>query len=237
MSLVREDSPILAARAATATRDDHAAAKIGTVAVSCSASLPDDSNPFATRFTRPGALPYVFEADETAAHLVERLDGFGWRGEIVGPHGTGKSTLLATLMPLLKTRGLAVLDVALRGGQRRLPADFWQRGRKLQRPAILVIDGFEQLRWLGRWRLRRGALKSGLGLLVTSHQSVGLPRLVTTAVSAVLAERIVERLVGDAVGAADRNDLARRLADHEGNLREVLMDLYDVYERRRAGPA
>ncbi len=55
------------------------------------------SNPFSTRFVRPGALAYRFPPGESAATLVERLAASGWRGQIVGPHGSGKSTLVAAL--------------------------------------------------------------------------------------------------------------------------------------------
>ena len=61
------------------------------------------SNPFATRFVRPGAMRYHFALgeSETEAHrryreLVRDLVAKG-AGLIVGPHGSGKSTLLRSL--------------------------------------------------------------------------------------------------------------------------------------------
>ena len=55
------------------------------------------TNPFATCWTRPGAIAFHFPPGESAEQLVARLAADNWRGEIVGPHGSGKSTLLETL--------------------------------------------------------------------------------------------------------------------------------------------
>src|SRR5437016_5663581 len=88
--------------------------------------LPRDrtTNPFSTRFVRPGALPFRFSAGQTAASLVARLHELHWRAQIVGPHGTGKSTLLAALLPEIEAAGQQVRAIALHDGQRSLPADF-----------------------------------------------------------------------------------------------------------------
>jgi hypothetical protein len=55
------------------------------------------SNPFATRFTRPGAIEFIFPAGESLATLVARLRACDWRGQITGPHGSGKAPLRAAL--------------------------------------------------------------------------------------------------------------------------------------------
>ena len=62
----------------------------------------DDSsyakNPFSTRHVRPGAIGYRFPAGKSAAVLIARLEKNDWQGQIVGPHGSGKSALVATLI-------------------------------------------------------------------------------------------------------------------------------------------
>ncbi len=179
-------------------------------------------NPFASRFVRPGAMPFLFPSGIDATRLVERLAAAGWRGAIVGPHGSGKSTLLAALMPHLHAAGRRVLRVTLHDNQRRLPSATWTDPRDCD---ILVIDGYEQLGLWERWRV----LRQKTGLLVTSHRSVALPELWRTAVTVDVAMRVVERLAeGQAPG-----DLADCLSRRRGNLREVLFDLYDDHERRR----
>src|SRR5262245_62831976 len=106
------------------------------------------SNPFSTRFVRPGAIPYQFVDGADVAALATRLEGQGWWGQIVGPHGSGKSTLLATLLPELRRRRRVVV-VELHADRRRFLELAWSR-----EPTLLVVDGHEQLGWWARRRVR-----------------------------------------------------------------------------------
>ena len=178
-----------------------------------------EHNPFSTRHVRPGAIPFRFPDGLDAAGLTDRLEANGWRGQIVGPHGSGKSTLLAALLPELRRR-LAVVRVELHDRERRLPAETWATGEG----TLLVIDGYEQLGWWTRRRVRKHCRR----LLVTTHRGQGLPDLYRTAVMVELAGAIVRGLLAEEVP-----DLARRLGHHRGNLREVLFELYDRYESGR----
>ncbi len=110
-----------------------------------SAALRDDavlvpSNPFATRFTRPGALDYYFAAaerldvdpslqpprseedsvvaDRTDRSEIERMVlvlAQRRAGLIVGPHGSGKTTLLHSLAPALGQQFSNVASIRLHG--------------------------------------------------------------------------------------------------------------------------
>jgi hypothetical protein len=202
------------------------------------ASLPA-SNPFSTRFVRPGALPYLFPPRQDARGLVRALAAQGWRGVILGPHGSGKSTLLAALLPALREAGREPLLAALHDGQRRLPAEAW---RDLLRPAangsrVAIIDGYEQLGAWQHWRLRMLCRRRGHGLLATAHTPVGLPELLRLHVTAETAGRVVERLLKDVPEATalrpNPAEMAARLQRQGGNFREVLFELYDEYERGR----
>ena len=62
------------------------------------------SNPFSTRFTRPGAIPFLFEEPLTAEFIIHRFNANNWLAQIVGPHGSGKTTLVRGLEPELRTR-------------------------------------------------------------------------------------------------------------------------------------
>jgi hypothetical protein len=156
--------------------------------------LPPPSNPFATRFVRPGAIPFLFPPAIDAERLVARLAELNWRGAIVGPHGSGKSTLLESLRPELSRAGRRVVHFALHDGERSLPPTP-RESRSWNKNTVVIVDGYEQLSVWNRWRLERRQRRIGCGLLVTSHGPTRLPELYRSAVDCELLERIVERVV------------------------------------------
>jgi hypothetical protein len=191
-------------------------------------------NPFAVRHVRPGALPYLLPDGLDARALVQRFLTLGRRGAVVGPHGSGKSTLLATLLPELAAAGYAPWPVALHDGQRTLPAGSWRELGRLPGSGsrVVVIDGYEQLGWRARLRVRWLCRRRNYGLLVTTHRPTGLPTLWRTEVSPELARHLIERL-RPGMPAPPESELAGRLGMWQGNFREVLFELYDEYERER----
>jgi hypothetical protein len=194
------------------------------------------SNPFATRHVRPGALPYLFPPGESAAGLLERLQAHGWWGQVVGPHGSGKSTLLAVLLAELRQLGRAPMLITLHDGQRRLPAAARRALRDRSAPGrtIVVVDGYEQLRGWSRLVLKYRCRRRGCGLLITAHSDVGLPGLYDTRVTPATAANVIQHLLPPGTACPlSPTGLAARLTARDGNLREVLFDLYDWYERQR----
>jgi stage III sporulation protein SpoIIIAA len=161
------------------------------------------SNPFATCWTRPGALPFRFDEGASAAAFVAKLAAHNWLGQIVGPHGSGKTTLLATLAPLLQAAG-----------------------RRVE-----VVDGYEELSRVTRWRLRQRCFRSRSGLLVTSHRPMGLPTLIELAPDRALLEQLVAELCADAATPITRADVDASHGRHGRNVREILFDLYDRHEQ------
>lgn len=187
-------------------------------------------NPFSTRHTRPGALAYRFPPGQNAERLVEQLREQHWHGQIIGPHGSGKSTLLATLIPAIEATGKRTLLVVLHDGQRRMPIDL-KRTPELSAGTLLIVDGYEQLARWNRYRLKQFCRRRELGLLVTAHAAAGLPDLFQTSTAPELAQGIVEELLaGQSLVTAD--EVRDRFAVRQGNLREMLFDLYDLYEQR-----
>jgi hypothetical protein len=183
-------------------------------------------NPFSTRFVEPGAIPFRLPDGLSPVDLVRRLGANDWWGEIVGPHGSGKSSLLRALLPLLA--GRAVHHVRLNTSERALPGRVWE---PLAPSAVLVIDGFEQLGWLTRRRVGRHCRRQGAGLLVTAHRPVGLPPLYRTDVTAATAAAVIRGLVPPGGGwVLDGYDVAARLRANRGSLRDVLFELYDVWQ-------
>ena len=189
-------------------------------------------NPFCTRRVRPGAIPYQFPAGQTAESLVGQLRDAGWRGQIVGAHGSGKSALLAALIPAIEQAGRSTLLIELHDGQRRLPIDLG-RDPRLAPPLVVIVDGYEQLSRWSRFQLNRCCRRRGLGLLATSHGPVGLPDLARTLASPGLAEQIVGELLRGRQWPLTATELRNCYRRHGGDLRELLFELYDLYEKRR----
>ncbi|MDO4557810.1 MAG: hypothetical protein Q4C47_02465 [Planctomycetia bacterium] len=200
-------------------------------------TVDEPPNPFSTKFIQPGAIPYLFPEEESIEDVLESLEKSGWLGEIIGPHGTGKSTLITAMLRELVHRGKEVFAVALHDGQRRLP--FVPAKLDLSAGTILVVDGFEQLSWWNRQTLFRICRQKEWGILVTAHTPTGLPTLYETTMSPALGMHVILELL-DCVGATDDTapppvpprtlDVLRK---HDGNLRETLFDLYDDYEASR----
>jgi nicotinamide riboside kinase len=194
---------------------------------------PPAPNPFAVSAIRPGAIPFIFREGTEAVDLIDALeDEHGWRGQIIGPHGSGKSTLLAALKPELEADGRRVLLYTLRDGQHSIP-DGLRTAPADRQPTILVIDGYEQLRPFSRWCLRLVCRLRGWALLVTAHRDMGLPTLWETRVTAELAENILRHLLSDKAREISRAQIEGALARHQDNLRAVLFELYDEFERNR----
>jgi hypothetical protein len=190
------------------------------------------SNPYSTRFVRPGAIEYVFPEGVSAHSLLGRLEASAWHGAVVGPHGSGKSTLLATLRSPLQRRGRKVEAFTLRAGERRLPLDratmdTWDAQTQV------VVDGYEQLGRRARIRLHSACRRARCGLLATSHRPLWwpwLPTLIVTETTLPLAMRVIARIDASGRLAVSPPALAQLLADRNGDLREVLFDLYDLYQ-------
>ncbi len=87
-------------------------------------------NPFSTCYTAPGKIPYnvtgeMGDAESFCAELHQRWLSSKRVGAILGPHGAGKSTLVAALQRHWTARhGYHVAKLTLHNGQRTLPTSF-----------------------------------------------------------------------------------------------------------------
>ncbi len=145
--------------------------------------------------------------------------------------------MLATLLPALREEGKETVVATLHDGTRGLSRPVWRRIRDVGPagiPAVVVVDGYEQLGFAGRFALHWASRFWRLGLLVTSHRP---PRKISvlcrTSVTSEQALVLVDHLTGN---GPDRlvweSDVREALAAHGGNLREAFFDLYDRQERR-----
>ncbi len=190
-------------------------------------------NPFSARWVRPGVIPFIFSNGESIQSLLERLRHFGHRGAIVGPHGTGKSTLLLELARCLRERGWGVrMHKASRSFYTTVEAHQARNSPRLRRPTIQFIDGFEALPW---WRQRYFLLQSRIlrhGLLVTAHRRANLPTLYTTRASIETARAVVRGVLHRQQRSDEFECTPALFSNCRGNVREILFSLYDHYEMR-----
>jgi hypothetical protein len=190
-------------------------------------------NPFATCWTRPGALPFHFPRGVDVNQLIARLANQHWRGAIVGPHGSGKSTLLETLKPALTAAGRTVVQITLRDGQRYLPRDVFAASALVASNCLLIVDGYEQLSRIGRLRVAWHCRRTGCGVLVTSHATVRIPAVIDLMPAPDLIEQLVGKLCLGVSNQVTAAQIAASHARHGSNVREIFFDLYDRHERLR----
>src|SRR5688572_12270293 len=158
-------------------------------------------NPFAS--DRVESVGYRPQGTSWAA-LMARLVELRYRAAIVGPHGSGKTTLMEELAGRLEGMGFETRRVFLNDRARRLPGGLL---KDVTRRHVILIDGADQmprLAWVGLRVRSRGAG----GLVVTCHGEGMLPTLVETTTSAGLLREIVAELHSGHDG--DVGELLRR---------------------------
>ncbi len=222
---------------------------------------PIHSNPFASRYVRPGALAFqpvssvlgqtaildVHQQSDFAGNFITRLREVRC-GAIVGDHGTGKSTLLRELAAHLDNEMPGGAWVQLTQSERvseRL--DNLRTIARVQRTVapggVLVIDGAEQVPVLFRRWIARKCRGSRQFALVTSHHEIaGFETLYRTELSPALIGGLLNELLSPENGEVPlglRSHLQHHLRsvnlDDVRNLRDLWSELYEVAEGPWAG--
>lgn len=196
-------------------------------------------NPFSSRFIRPGARRYFFPPKESITSVLERL--FEKRVvQIVGPHGSGKSTLVEMICQSIDSE-FAKFVIPSSCDKNHAFKEVHNKIAASSRDQLLIVDGIEQLKTSHRRRIIAKCRKQRLFLLVTTHESVGIDTLIQTATSLNVFRQIVDDMLNgrlDSVsGDADLieiSDIERAFKNSFPDLREALFELYDVFERRRS---
>jgi len=191
-----------------------------------------DQNPFSTARVKPGAIEFHFCDDFSAARLVAVLQENRWRGEVVGPHGSGKSTLLRTLFPAIEAAGRKVRCYVVKPNDRHLSM-FTADQATWTDSTQVVIEGYELLSRRGQKLLDRVCREKQAGLLITCHKPQGLPTLFQTSITVELAISLVEQLLSKECDFITPADVRDSFSRHGQNLRELLFEMYDLYEQRR----
>lgn len=178
------------------------------------------ANPFATCWTRPGALPFLENYQASVADALIRFEENGY-GQITGPHGSGKTTLLRCIARQLVQQGQQIaiwdLETANRVRSRRVPS----------RRTVLLIDGYELLGVATKARLRL----SNRRWIATTHRDLRVPTIADLAPSLELAHALFAQLTQSVATPLAPQAMTASYHRHNGNLRDVWFDLYDQHER------
>jgi hypothetical protein len=166
--------------------------------------------------------------DETPEDLLQRLRCLGYRGAIVGPKGTGKTTLLEDLEPPLTALGFNVKCLRLDDRMRSFPRGFLRRFfAQVTLSDVILFDGAERLNRLAWHHFKLRSQKAG-GLVITSHRPGMLRTLKECATTPELLSEIIIDLL-DAEPGTTRDAAVALHQKHNGNLRDALREMYDLY--------
>ena len=218
---------------------------------------PIPSNPFASRYVRPGAI--TFRASSATSppidNIFNRLREVRC-GVIVGNHGTGKSTLLQELAATLSCKMPGVQWVQLTQGALPPLAGWFPRYRNRIRETIstictvlrvqhrvapggvFVIDGAEQLPAVIRWLIAGRSRRASHFCLLTSHHDItGFETLYRTALTTELIEQLLNDLLTSGLDAS-HSALHVHLKEHIATmdlasvtkLRDLWDELYEVVQ-------
>ena len=188
-----------------------------------------EENPFCSRRIRPGAIPFYFPQGKSTETLIERLESNGWNGQIIGPHGSGKSTLLAAMLPEIAKHGKRIVHLELQDGVRELPL-LSEEYELMDENTLVAIDGYEQLSYWAKRRLKNRSRQQGFGTLILAHIPYDYPDLYRTASELRVAKRLVAILLRNTIIYIPESVIERQYREYQGNIREMLFSFYDIYE-------
>ncbi len=188
-------------------------------------------NPFATHHT--DTLPFVLQ-HQSWENLWARLSKLGNRVAIVGPHGTGKTTLLEEIGRQLaqnESPNAPPFHLFVSRNSREHKRERQLLHRAGRQGRWLLIDGLERWSWWHRYRWLRYEGKA-YRTVVTAHANTWIPTWHRTQTDWELLCGLLNQLVPD---PDDRFWNAARgiWQKHSGNIRETLRGLYDWWAEHR----
>ncbi len=187
------------------------------------------NNPFSSRHVESLAYQYP---GISVYDIMARLKGLNYRAAIVGPEGSGKTTLMETIGAGLQKEGFQTLYVRFDEENKKLRKDLFKYNPdKLTTDHAFLVDGAEQLSWLA-WKFLCLYTKKAGAVIITSHAQAQrirmIPTLLNTTTSPELLYSLVLKLVGEKHMISGR-EISRLFESHHGNIRLALRELYDIW--------
>ncbi|NQZ57036.1 MAG: hypothetical protein HRT88_06145 [Lentisphaeraceae bacterium] len=153
----------------------------------------------------------------------------GFKGQLSGEHGAGKTTLALKLMQMAQQEGCECLHLFANADS--LKSDFLQWSEKLKKtsPETLVI--FDGIGHSSRWS-RRSWLKNTPHFLALVHQPL---KRINTICHLQPQEDLLVKLCVELAGDEGRQLIEKSggadqlLARHRFNLRDCFFELYDLW--------
>lgn len=186
------------------------------------------NNPFSTkRLEKLKYRPSPIAIDQ----IVKKLSLNGNIGEIAGPHGSGKTTLMLHLSKRLSANAGKIKHVFV-NDTNPMTAD----GRKqlledLKPSQIVLIDGADHLGKITWQRLKRRILKAQAGLIITTHKTGMLETIVECSTTPQLLADIANELLRNPKPVCS-NLIKEIYARHNGNIRNCLWQMYDIWAEK-----
>ncbi|AMV34290.1 hypothetical protein VN12_19350 [Pirellula sp. SH-Sr6A] len=173
---------------------------------------------------------------------MRRADQPGYCWLIVGPHGTGKSTLLHQLHreAVESIRSDTAVLHCLRG-RRATTYRETQDWPLVGSAEWMFVDGFEQLPLWRRIRMVAQVRRRGVRCIATSHRMhFGFQSLWNTVVDPTVEHYVLTQLLSEhpratLEAALSSEEWRESRLRHGPNVRESLFDMYDWWQKHETG--
>jgi hypothetical protein len=162
--------------------------------------------------------------------ILEKWKDLNYCGQIIGEHGSGKTTLALKLQESIENEGLNCLY--LFANNESLKKDFKEWDSKLDtvsHSTIVIFDGIEQA---GFWSKKRWLTKHKNHFLLTHSQLNKSPLVCKLKPTETLFIELCEKLAGAETSkllktVGGPKELLRR---HHNNLRDCFFELYKLWQ-------
>ncbi len=189
------------------------------------------TNPFATCFTRPGEIPFVDDLLDIS-FLAKQVAESNRALQIVGPHGSGKTTLTIEIARALMPRGFETTWLTIRKSsfQSQLIRNEYLSDQKIDvnksNQKLVVVDGIESIGLAARVALIGNLSKRAKVLLTTHRKRLGATLLCRTKPSLKTFRKLCNDLCPEMSNECPSAIDAAFHAEN-GNYREAFFRLYD----------